>query len=137
MAVYDQYSDYLAAATTFQRLVAPTGATGVTVYATFNDSARPMLPMEDSGPISCDSPYLLKYFDHIRFSGKGKIYIRALVDEIEVARGYVTLSEGPTDENIFKLPDGTAGYSIRLQMVGIAIRRYYDIMWEAVSGEAS
>ena len=132
MALVDQYQDYLAAGTSFARLVGSTGATAATSYATFNEGRFPLLPAVDTGLIFCGAPYLLKYFNTVRFGGSGKLYIRAMIDNTEVARGFVTLSEGPNQSNIFRIPRGKAGYGLRLQMVGIAAWRYYDIDWDPV-----
>jgi hypothetical protein len=130
--VLDQYQSYLSAGTSFSRLTATTGATAATVYAVFGEDTRPLLPMVDTDLIFCDTPYLLKYFHSVRFGGRGKLYVRALADGTEVARGWVTLSEDPNQANIFHFPRGTAGYGIRLQLVGIASWRYYEIEWDPV-----
>ena len=130
MAIVDAYEDYLTAGTSFKRL-APSASTGV-VYGIFNEDRRPLLPFVDTGLVYCGDPSLLKYFHKIRFGGKGKIYIRAMVDNTEVARGWVVLSEDPNQASIFRLPRGTAGYGLRLQLAGVAWWRYYEIIWDPV-----
>lgn len=136
MVLADPYEDYLKAGTSFSRL-APAANTQL-VYAVFNEDRRPLLPMVDTGLIypgaNGQDPSLLKYFYRVRFGGSGRLYIRAMVDNTEVQRGYVTLSEDPYQASIFHLPKGCAGYGIRLQMVGIAWWRYYDIEWDPVAG---
>ena len=97
-----------------------------------------MAPMVDTGliypgPNGQQDPSLLKYFNLIKFGGSGKLYIRAMVDNTEIQRGYVTLSEDAYQASIFRLPKGCAGYGIRLQMVGIAWWRYFKIEWDPVA----
>jgi hypothetical protein len=133
VSVVDQYQSYLAAGTSFARLAPPVDTVPKKVYGTFNEDQRDLLFAIDTGPIFCDTPYLMKYFHVVRFSGSGKIYIRALVDQTEVARGWVVLSEDPSQSNLFRLPRGTSGYSLRLQMAGIAKWRFYDIEWDPVA----
>ena len=135
MTLIDPYQDYLTASTSFSRLAAP--ANSQLVYGVFNEDRRPLIPMVDTGlmypgPNGAD-PSLLKYFNSVRFGGKGKLYIRAMVDNAEVQRGYVTLSEDAYQASIFRLPKGCAGYGIRLQMVGIAWWRYFEIEWDPVA----
>lgn len=143
MALIDPYEDYLTASTSFQRLAAPV-ATQL-VYGVFNEDRRPLIPMVDTGLIypglsSSDGsqrqdPSLLKYFNSVRFGGRGKLYIRAMVDNTEVQRGYVTLAEDAYQASVFRLPKGCAGYGLRLQMVGIAWWRYFEIDWDPVQEE--
>lgn len=139
MPIIDPYADYLAAGTSFSRMVS--GVTGVTgVYGIFNEDRRPLLPFVDTGlvypgPGGQQDPSLLKYFNKIRFGGRGKVYVRAMVDGTEVQRGYATLSEDPNHADFFKFPIGTCGYGIQLQIVGIAWWRFYEILWEPVTPE--
>ena len=122
------YEDYLKAGTSFDRL-SVTGTTGVS-YGRFNGDRRPMLPMVDTGLIYCGDPGLLKRFYGIRFGGGGKIYVRAMVENTEVSRGYVTLSEDAYQSSVYRLPRGCAGFGLRLQLVGIAWWRYFEIDWD-------
>jgi hypothetical protein len=133
MPIVDQYQDYLTAGTDFERLVG-TGTTQL-VYGVFNEDLRPLLPFVDTGLVYCEDPSLLKYFHKVRFGGKGKIYVRAMVDNTEVQRGWVTLSEDPNQASIFHLPRGCAGYGLRLQLAGIAWWRYYEIIWDPATGQ--
>lgn len=132
--IVDPYEPYLAAGTSFSRL-APTGATGSLVYGVFNEDRRPLLPFIDTSLVYCGNVDLLKYFEKVKFGGKGKLFIRAMVDDTEVQRGYVTLSEDPNQASIFHLPRGAAGYGLRLQICGIAWLRYYEIIWNPVSNQ--
>lgn len=131
MSLIDPYQDYLEACSTFNRLAPPDDT--ALVYGVFNEDQRPMMPFVDTGLVYCGEPQLLKYFYRVRFGGSGKLYIRAMVEDTEVARGHVTLSEDPYQASVFRLPRGTAGYGLRLQMTGIAWWRYYDIEWDAVT----
>jgi hypothetical protein len=119
-------------------MAAPSGTTAP-CYATFNeDPHRQLLPFIDTDLIypgdnnQMGDPSLLRYFYGVRFGGSGKLYVRALVDATEVARGYVTLAEDPNQASIFHLPDGAAGYGLRLQLVGLAWMRYFYIDWDPV-----
>jgi hypothetical protein len=114
----------------------PAVGTPQTVYGTFNEDRRQMMSFVDTGIVFCGDPSLLKYFYRVRFGGSGKIYVRALVDNTEVKRGYVTLSEDPNQASVFHLPRGCAGYGLRLQLAGIAWWRYYEIEWDAVARQA-
>jgi hypothetical protein len=139
MSILDPYEDYLKAGTSFSRLEPHTSTQ--LVYAVFNEDRRPLLPMVDTGLIypgldGQQDPTLLKYFYRVRFGGTGKLYIRAMVDNTEVQRGYVTLSEDAYQASTLRLPRGCAGYGFRLQMVGIATWRYYEMDWDPVA-EAS
>jgi hypothetical protein len=133
MPLVDPYEPYLTAGTSFARL-APSSGTRL-VYGLFNEDPRPMLPFVDTGLVYCKNPELLKYFKHVRFGGTGKLYIRAMVDNTEVQRGWVVLSDDPNQASTFRLPKGTAGYGLRLQLAGIAWWRYYDITWDPVSAQ--
>jgi len=138
MPVLDPYDAYLAAGTSFSRL-APLSGTNKTVYGTFNEDRRTLLPFVDTGMVypgpgnAMGDPSLLKYFYSVRFGGSGKLYIRAMVDDTEVQRGFVTLSEDPYQASVFHLPRGCAGYGLRLQWVGLAWWRYYEISWDPVT----
>ena len=141
MKLVDAYPDYLTAGTTFQRM-SPPSATTTLAYATFNeDPHRQLLPFVDTdliypGPNGViGDPSVLRRFYGVRFGGGGKLFIRALVDETEVARGYVTLAEDPNQASIFHLPNGTSGYGLRLQIIGLAWWRYFYIDWDAVGDE--
>jgi len=131
MAIVDAYEAYLTAGTSFSRL-APEDTTTL-VYALFDEGRSPLLPMIDTGLLYCKDPSLLKYFYKVRFGGSGKLYIRAMVDNTEVCRGHVVLSEDPNQASLFRLPRGCSGYGLRLQLVGIAWLRYYEIIWDPVS----
>jgi hypothetical protein len=131
MTLVDPYEAYLTAGTSFARL-APSDSTQL-VYARFNEDRRPLLPMVDTGLIYCQRPDLMKYFKWVRFGGRGKLYIRAMIDDTEVQRGWVVLSEDPNQASVFKLPKGSAGYGLRLQLTGISWWRYFDIEWDPVS----
>jgi hypothetical protein len=134
MTLIDPYQDYLIASTRFQDLAAP--ALTQLAYGVFNEDRRPLCPMVDTGlmypGLQGSDPSLLKYFHEIRFGGSGKLFIRAMVDNAEVQRGYVTLSEDAYQASSFRLPKGMAGYGLRLQLVGIAWWRYFEIMWDPV-----
>lgn len=133
MGVQDIYQSYLSAGTSFQRLTPPSGNPAL-VYGLFNqDTQRPLLPFIDTGDLFPGGPHLLKFFNSIRFGGGGKIYVRALVDDSVVAQGYVTLAEDAYQASVFRFPQGTAGYKVRLQMPGVAWWRYFDIEWDPVS----
>lgn len=136
MALLDPYQNYLTAGTSFARL-APfddgnNDYPSKNVYGLFNEGRDPLLPFVDTGLIFCGNPSVLKYFNEVKFSGNGKIYVRALVDSTEVARGYTILSQDPNIANVFRLPRGTAGYGLRLQLTGIAWWRHFEINWDEV-----
>jgi hypothetical protein len=134
----DGYPAYLTAGTRFQRMAPPSGTTALG-YATFNeDPHRQLLPFVDTDLMypgdnnQVGDPSLLRYFYQVRFGGAGKLFVRALVDETEVARGYLTMAEDSNQASIFHLPDGTAGYGLRLQLIGLAWWRYFYIDWDPV-----
>ena len=138
LAIVDPYPAYLAAGTQFQRMSPPSGTTAL-AYATFNeDPHRQLMPFVDTDLIYpgennlMGDPSQLRRFYGVRFGGAGKLFIRALVDQVEVARGYVTLAEDPNQASIFRLPYGSAGYGLRLQMAGLAWWRYFYIDWDPV-----
>jgi hypothetical protein len=138
MAFLDVYPDYLTAGTRFQRMATPGAPLGLG-YATFNeDPHRQLLPFVDTdlmypGVDGPGDPAMLRRFYGVRFAGAGKLWVRALVDDTEVARGYVTLAEDPNQASIFHLPNGTAGYGLRLQIVGLAWWRLFYIEWDPVA----
>jgi len=133
----DVYQDYLSAGTGWERLVPPSGVPAL-AYGLFNQGDRPLLPFVDTGLFypgenqQTGDPTLLKYFNAIRFGGEGRLFVRALVDKTEVERGYVTLTDDPFQASLFKLPQGTAGYGLRLQITGLAWWRYLEVLWEPV-----
>lgn len=138
MIMIDVYQDYLTAAAAFQRLAPPSGDP-VLAYGLFGRDQRELVPFVDTGLFypgenhQSGDPTMLKYFNAIRFGGEGKLFLRVMVDKTEKARGFVTLSEDPYQASLFRLPQGTAGYGLRLQMVGLAWWRYLEVMWEPVS----
>ena len=137
LTLIDPYEAYVAAGTSFSRL-APQGNQTKLVYATFDEGRRTLLPFVDTGLIypgqggKMGDPSLARYFQGVRFGGSGKLYIRAMVDNTEVQRGYVTLSEDAWQASYFHLPRGCAGYGIRLQIVGLAWWRYFEIEWDPI-----
>lgn len=135
MTLVDPYPAYLTAGTTFSRMSNP-AANKTLVYGTFDEDKRQLLPMVDTDLIYPGGDVsLLKYFYGLRFGGEGTLFIRALVDKVEVARGYVVLSEDAYQASCFNLPRGCAGYGIRLQLVGLAWWRYFYLDWDPVSEE--
>ena len=137
MALIDPYDSYIAAGTSFSRL-APQGTGTQLVYATFNEGRRTLLPFVDTGLMypgqggAMGDPALFRYFYGIRFGGAGKLYLRVMVDNRESSRGFVTLVEDTYGSNYMRLPRGEAGYGIRLQIVGLAWWRYFEIDWDPV-----
>ena len=137
----DPFEAYVAAGTSFTRL-SPQGNSTQLVYATFDEGQQTLLPFVDTGLIypgvagQMGDPSLLRYFYAVRFGGFGKLYIRAMVENTEVQRGYVEMVEDATQASVFKLPKGTAGFGIRLQIVGLAWWRYFEIDWDPVVQEA-
>ena len=132
MALIDPYKDYLAAGVSFSPLSET--ATPQLAYGVFGEDRRPLLPFIDTGLIYCGDLTLFKYFYRVRFGGSGKLYVRAMVENTEVQRGSVVLSEDPYQASIFRLPRGCAGYGLRLQLVGLAWMRYFAIEWDPVGG---
>lgn len=136
--ILDPYEAYLTASTSFQRMPVQ-GSSAKTAYGFFDEDRRPLVPMIDTGIMypghggQPGDPSLLKYMYRVRFGGSGKIYIRAMVDDTEVQRGFVTLVDDANQANIFRLPQGTAGYGIRLLMSGIAWWRYFEVDWSPVA----
>jgi len=137
LSLVDPYEPYVAAQTSFSRL-APQGPSTQLVYATFGEGQRVLVPFVDTGIVypgvggQMGDPALLRYIWGIRFGGQGTLFVRALVDEVEVQRGYVVLEEDATQASYFQLPNGTAGYGIQLQITGSAWWRYYQIDWDPV-----
>jgi len=142
MTLVDPYPAYLTAGTTWSLMGNP-GSTTQLVYATFNEDRRPLLPFVDTDLIypgennTQGDPSTLRYFSGIRFGGEGQLFVRALIDNTEVARGYAILSEDAYQASCFNLPKGVAGYGIRLQITGIAWWRYFYIDWAPVSEEGA
>ena len=138
VALVDPYPAYLTAGTGFQRM-APLGTGTQLVYATFDEDPRQLLPFVDTGLIypaeggQQGDPSLCRYFNFIRFGGAGKLYARVFVDSSVVQQGFVTLAEDSNQASILHLPRGTAGFGIRLQLVGLAWWRYFAIDWDPVS----
>ena len=130
-ATVDLYQTYLAAGTAFQRMVAPAGVP-VVIYGQFNRDRRPLLPFVDTGLIHCGAPSQLKAFNSIRFGGSGTLFVRVLVDDSYLCMAQLVLSEDAYQANVLSLPNGTAGYGIRLQLAGVAWWRYFDIDWDPV-----
>ena len=139
----DAYQAYLSAGTTFGELAPQGSGTGI-VYGTFNgDSKRQLLPFVDTDLVypgangQMGDPGLLRYFYGVRFLGSGTLFVRAFTDKTLVQTGYVTLDEDPNQASIFKLPNGTAGYGLRLQWCGLATMRMYILDWDPATEEGS
>jgi len=137
-SLLDVYQNYLAAVAGFSRFQAPTGATAATgpAYAQFGlDENRQLMGFVDTGDIHCKTSELLKIFNSIEFKGHGTLYVIAWVDNTMVAQGWCELSMDANQTNIFALPQGTAGYSIRLQIAGVADWKFFDIDFEFASSD--
>lgn len=129
----DLYQPYLAAGTSFQPMGYPAGSQAV-VYGKFNMDRRPLLPFVDTGLVHCGAPSQLKAFNSVRFGGAGSLFVRVLIDDTYLCTAQLVLSEDAYQANVLSLPNGTAGYGIRLQMAGVAWWRYFDIDWDPVKG---
>lgn len=93
-----------------------------------------LAPVVDSGDISCGHPYIEKFFRSLRFVGKGTLFVRVFVDDAEVAKGHVELTEDHTAPRYFNLPRGLAGMRIRVLWSGTGhTLQYYDVEWDFVS----
>lgn len=92
-----------------------------------------LMPTIDTGDIACGHPYAMKFFRRARFVGTGNMTVIVLVDDIEVARGEVTMADDPTQPSWMRLPRGLAGYQIRFLFCGHVDMRYFDIDWDPVS----
>ncbi len=126
----DVYQQYLVAQTSRDRLAHAYNTT--VAYGQFDEGRDFMPQFVDTGPIFCGAPGALKRFRQVTFGGNGKLYIRAIVDNKEAATGYVILSEGPAQANIFRLPRGTAGYAIQLQISGLGWWRFFEIDFDPI-----
>ena len=137
MPLLDPYDAYVAAGTTFSRM-APQGTGTQIVYGTFDEGRRTLLPFVDTGLIypgrgqAQGDPKQFRYFQGIEFGGAGTLFIRALIDDTEVARGFVVLEQDAYQANYMHLPRGSAGYGLRLQICGLAWWRYFSIDWDPV-----
>lgn len=127
----DLYQSYLTAGTTFQKLVPPAGD-AVLAYGQFNQDRRELLPFVDTGLLYCGDPSGLKFFNSITFGGEGTLFLRVMVDNTYIANARLVLSQDAYQANVLTLPDGTAGFGIRLHMTGLAWWRYFDIDWDPV-----
>lgn len=131
----DPYQAYLSAGTGFGSLANP-GSGNQTVYATFDEDRRQLLPFVDTdliypGPNNQPGdPSALRYFYGVRFLGSGTLYVRAYADQTLVQTGYVVAAEDPNQASVFNLPQGTGGYGLRLQWTGLGWMRMYIIDWD-------
>jgi hypothetical protein len=135
-SLVDTYQDYLAAGTSFSRL-APAGTGRQTVYALFNQDRRDLLPFVDTGLIypgegeQIGDPSLARSFDSIHFSGGGTLFVNVWIDQTLLSRDVrVVLAEDAWQAALLKLPEGTAGFGIRLQMTGLAWIRLIKFDWD-------
>ena len=124
------YQTYLLRSSQFQRTTKPVGAV-VPRYAILEADEEPLFPMLETARIYCGLPSVLKNFYEVVFEGQGTLYVRAIVDGKEAGRGWVSMDPGPRQSQVFRLPEGTAGLWIVLQLGGLGVWEDAQLMWEA------
>lgn len=133
-AAIARYQDYLSKGTQFKGTTTPVG-TPVPRYAMLESDDEPLLPFVETAKLTCGFPHLLKAFKFVAFVGKGTLFIRALIDGVPVAKGYVTLGENPEAPSLFRFPVGSIGRSVVLQITGTGTWSQPQLLWDPVGGE--
>ena len=112
------YQNYLECSANYDSALADPGDSLELVYAFLEEDEEPLYAFVEANRIHCGAPTIIKTFQAIRFFGKGTLYVRVLVDHEEVALGWVCLEKGPRRSDVFRLPEGTAGCELAVQVGG-------------------
>lgn len=125
----DPYQTYLTACSSF-------GATYETqswlVYAELEAGDRDLYPFVEIARLSCGDFNRLKDFRSLAFHGDGTLYVRALVDGKEVKRGHVVMGDHPRQTKVFRLPAGSQGSILSVQVGGLGRWTHFDLDYDFV-----
>lgn len=105
----------------------------------FNPNIR-SFSMSESMPIMfitpddpADNPTIRKKFTKIEYHGTGTALMRVFVDNLLIARYPVNDAENPEKSRVIRLPSGTTGYNLRIEMVGYFVLNYLEYTYDTMT----
>lgn len=129
MSASDPYQNYLAASAAFLPVFRTQDALA---YAELEASELDLYPFVEIARLSCGDFNRLKDFNALVFNGVGTLFVRALVDGVEVKRGKVVMGDNPRQTKIFRLPTGSQGAVLSVQVGGLGRWTHFDLDFNAV-----
>ena len=129
MSVSEVYQKYLVACLDFSR-TAETDSDRV--YAELEAGDADLCPFVEIARLSCGDFNRMKDFSELAFHGTGKLAVRALVDGVEVKRGTVVMGEHPRQTKVFRLPAGSQGNVLSVQVCGLGRWTHFDLHYDFV-----
>ena len=132
MSASDPYQNYLTACAAFQK----TAETETDrVYAELEAGVEDLYPFVEIARISCGDFNRLKDFNVMAFHGDGTLFVRALVDGMEVKRGKVVMGDHPRQTKVFRFPTGSQGAVLSVQVGGLGRWTHFDLDFDWVGAE--